>query len=63
MVANGGNNGGNGLLNSQIHNLIAIIGQNNIDQIFANIMHITLDCSKDNFTFTAGIISGLHKVF
>ena len=26
MVANGGNNGGNGLLNSQVHNLIAVIG-------------------------------------
>ena len=26
-------------------------------------MHITLDCSKDNFTFSAGVISGLHKVF
>ena len=52
----------NSLLNSDIHNLIAIIGQDDVNEILADIVHIAFDGSKQHAPATL-VISLFHMWF
>ena len=45
------NNGIDVLLNAKVDHFIAIVGQNDVNKILANVMHIALHCGNQEFCF------------
>ena len=41
----------NRLFDANIHDFIAIVGENDINEIFANIMDIAFNCGNQEYTF------------
>ena len=49
------------LLDAQINNLVAVVRQNYIDEILADVMHVAFDSSEDHRPFGSGAAFLLHE--
>ena len=55
MFLRGGDDGVGRLLDAKIHDLIAVVTQNDVDEILPDVMHIALDGRKHNRPFARAL--------
>ena len=48
VLLSGSNDGVGGLLDAQVHHLVAVVAEDDIHQILADIVHVTLDGGQHN---------------
>ena len=53
----------NANLDPNVVHLIAVVGTDNVHQVFANVVHITFDGGKNKLSFGAALTCGFHELF
>ena len=56
-------NVGNGLLDAQVNHVVAVIGQDNVHEVFPDIVDVAFDRGQDDLSLGRGVVGGLHELF
>ena len=63
MFRCGVENVGNRLFDAQVNHVVAVVGQDNVHEVFPDIVDVSFDCGQDDFAFGGGVVGSLHELF
>ena len=59
----GGDDGGDGLFDADVDDVVAVVAEDDIDQVFTDVVDVAFDGGNNHGAFVAGVVGCLHVVF
>ena len=56
-------NVGNGLFDAQVNHVVAVIGQDDVHEVFPDIVDVSFDRGQDDLSLGRGVVGSLHELF